>query len=116
MLTPSEHYHLHGALPVDMLEQLIDRDAARFDAIDRAGEHLSQFEIGVGFPGEDVLQLHIEALRGLAKRMRSSFIKTELEQVTLDIEELAAALRGNAEHGAFELSKAAEAFELLARN
>lgn len=108
-LTPREHMKLHGALPADQLEDLIDWQERTADVSDVAC-HLT--EAGGQYPAEDFLSGPIARLHALAKKIRGDN-RSDLLAIIEALDDVAQTTFSAADYGRSELHKAKTSLEEL---
>jgi hypothetical protein len=101
-LTHEEFFNLHGALPANRIETLLEL-AAVAEGLGDVKTKLE--EARTGFPSEDFLSAVISRVQDLAKHVRGEN-KKELAAILADIEQLAQQTWQSAEHGCQEINGA----------
>lgn len=104
-----EHFKLHGSLPAEVIEDLIEV-AERADEASDIEAHLS--EASAQYPGEDFLADVIRRLQIMVKHTRGDN-RDEIESLVEDLDEIQTDTTNSADYGRDELKKAQTALDTI---
>ncbi|UUZ75471.1 hypothetical protein LP414_27535 [Polaromonas sp. P1(28)-13] len=104
-LSAEENFRIHGKLPADQIEELLDL-ALVADKVDDAKHYMQ--EVKSGFPEEDFLHAELAEMNEFVKAMRGQN-KANFKDLIGRIEERRNEQNQAAEHGADQLKQALKA-------